>query len=696
MGTTNASPKIVFGGIDDQSRRPLARPAVTFAQHAPLLRLFAQTGPETTEWVGTESGGFASLYGALTLARRGQYYNLQSMLAEKLLGEGNGFAVKRLIPDDAPAPARIIIALELVRDAIPATTVALSGFDYPEDVADVSGNTAQAQAVGDTVNGLRARIITIQDNQSGVGKQRVLPGTLVAESDSTQSMVYPLFELPASFVGSGGNLLGWRAWAPTTQDDIGFDETTAAQFKTRMYRMQFLQRATSSASPAVVKTALGDDYVDVCFTEGAYSESTDKEYYIGQTLVQAYKDDGLDSGLAPLYSPFEKIYVYKDNIKTVQDLIYEVELEVNPAAQALIAAPGQIDFLTGTGIDGDLYQGILFEGPLNGGIKLGDQTTVYAVGGGDGTTDLAMYEKLVNLENDNFGQLKDQYENLAVFPFTRLYDTGLSMDGKYRMMGVLGKRQDLMLTFTTYVEAEGVAPTASEELSRAQALTTRLKAFPESTLYGTPVCRAEIIMQTGYLAGGGYTKPVPQVIDYAVRWARFGGAGSGKMREGFDIDVSPNNRVTEIKDHNVKYFNARAQSNAWVNGGSYSLSYDNRSMYYPAIHTVYNDDTSVLTSPITTSICCDLMRLSRLVHADFSGNAKLTDEQFIERCDARLLALVDGRYNGRVDLVPTTYFTADDKNNGFSWHVKWEVRASVPRTVMYLDIITERRDSVAA
>lgn len=691
MGSTNAAPKIVFGGIDDQSRRPLARPAVQFAQHAPLLRLFCQTGPSTTEWVGTEAGGFNSLYGAQTLARRGKFHNLQSLLAEKLLGEANGFAVKRLIPDDAPNPARIIVALELVADDIPATTTAVSGFDYPDAVDDTSGNSS-VQALADVVSGIRGRIILIQDNQSDVGTQRVLPGTLLSTKDSTQSMVYPLFELPASFVGSGGNLLGWRVWAPTTIDNLGFDETTAEQFLTRMFRMQFLQRSTATSTAALVKTALGEDYVDVCFTPGAYSESTDKEYFVGQTLVQAYKDDGIDSGLAPLYSPFEKIHVYGANITAVQDLIYAAELAVNPAVEPLLKGPGQVDFLTATHVDGDAYQGFLLEGALNGGIVLGSQATVFATGGGDGTTDLAMYEKMVNLENDNFGQLGDQYENLAVFPFTRLYDTGLSMDGKFRMMNAMAARKDLMLTFTTYVEAEGVMPTQSEELSRTQVLNTRLMAYPESTLSGTPVCRGEIIMQSGYLSGGGYTKPVPQVIDYAVRWAKFGGASSGRMREGFDIDVSPNNRVTEIKDHNVKYFNTRAQSNAWVNGGSYSLSYDHRSMYYPAIHTVYNDDTSVLTSPITTSICCDLMRLSRLVHADFSGNAKLTDEQFIERSDKRLLELVDGRYNGRVELIPTTYFTADDKNNGFSWHVKWEVKASVPRTVMYLDIITERRD----
>jgi hypothetical protein len=345
-------------------------------------------------------------------------------------------------------------------------------------------------------------------------------------------------------------------------------------------------------------------------------------------------------------------------------------------------------------INGTRYHGLQLEGPLNGGILLGQETTIYASGGSDGTTDLAEYEKLVNRENLNFGELDDQYENVAVYPFGVLYDTGLSMEGKYQMAEVLARRQDLRCVFTTYVEAEGRAPTASQELSRANALMARLRAYPESTLYGTPVCRAEIVLQTGYLAQDGYSKPVPQLLDYAQRWARFAGIGTGNLREGFDVDVSPNNRIELVKDLNVKFFNERTQADLWKAGATYSLSYDRRSNFYPAIHSVYSDDTSVLISPITVSICCDIMRRVRRVHADFSGNATLTKEQLIERCDNRILELVDGRYGQRVQVVPQTYFTDADDQRGFSWHCKVTVYANNPRTVMIFDLETRRMEDL--
>lgn len=690
---TNAAPKFIFEGINDQSRGTMVREPETYPQHMPLLRLFTETGPTTTTLVNSSSGSFNDIFGNKTLARRGKYFNTQSLLAETLLAEGNGFFVKRLRPEDAPNPARIIVAIDIVEDDIPRVSTRLSGFDYP-DLVDENVNVDENGNV-ETVNGLRGKLVLVKDNESSVGTQKPGPGTFVSERDGTQSTLYPLFELPASFFGEPGNHLGFRMWAPTTQDPNPFDEQTSDQFKTRMYRAQFMRRNDAGSTPVVIPTVTGESYVDLCFTPDAYSESTDKEYYAEKVLTQAYEDDGIDSGEPPVYSPFEKIHVYQENFDLVQSMVYEAELRVNPSAVTHLAGPGQVDLFSAIDIDGDPLHSLLLEGPLDGGVEIGKEATVFASGGGDGTTDLAMYETLVNRENRNFGELGDEYENLPLYPFSVVYDTGLSMEGKYEMMTVLGRRQDVRCIFTTYVEAEERLPTKSEELSRTQALMARLRAYPESTLYGTAVCRAEIIQQTGFLAGGGYNKPVPLVIDYAQRWAQMAGAGSGNMREGKDIDVSPNNRVRAVKDLNVKFFNQRMQSDLWTNGATYTLSYDRRSQYYPALHSVYNDDTSVLISPITVSICCDVIRLIRRVHAELSGNAKLTKEQFIERCDSLVLEMVDGRYNDRVVVVPKTYYTENDDKRGFSWHCKATVYANNPRTVMIFDLETRRMEDLA-
>ena len=57
--------------------------------------------------------------------------------------------------------------------------------------------------------------------------------------------------------------------------------------------------------------------------------------------------------------------------------------------------------------------------------------------------------------------------------------------------------------------------------------------------------------------------------------------------DGKDIDQDPNNEVTLVKNLNVPYFPARAQSAAWESGGIYSLSGDVRMNYYPCIRSVW-------------------------------------------------------------------------------------------------------------
>lgn len=689
---TNATPRVAFSGIRDRSRRALIRPEETFAQHTPLLRLFTETGPTATTYVGDTDDGFAGIYGQLSLDPRSKYFNQQSLLALNLLGQGNGFYVKRLKPEDAGNPARIILAIDMVRDMVPRQISTLSGFNYP-DSNTTPGNPT---VVDELIEGFKARIVLILDNSAAVGTQRVLPGDMVSTLDGSQSTMYPLMELPASFFGEPGNNLGARIWCPTAADIEGYDEVTTDKFDTRLFNFQFVELFDGSNTPQIIKTAIGEDYVQVSFNEGVWSESTDRDLYAGDVLIPSYEDDGIVSGQTPLFSPFSEIFIYKANIAEVQQKIYDSEVEANPAFPQQVKGRGQIDFLTMLNLDGDRYQSIELLGALSGGVLLGKNATVYASGGDDGTTDFEEYVKLVDIQNTNFGTLDDQYEDVARYQFGFLYDTGLPMTSKYRMMQAMAKRQDLMCMFTTFVESDAGGLTTGDEVSRCIALMTRLKAFPESTLYGTPVCRAMIVLQSGKLMNGGYNKRVPQLLDTAMKWAVYAGAGNGILRPGFEMDVSPNNQVTFVKGLNVPFFNARTSANIWANGATYTSTYDKRRQYYPCLRSVYLDDTSVLLSPLTVNICCVIMRLIHRVHAQYSGNATLTKEQLVERCDQTILDITRDLFGARVDITPRTEITAIDDNNGFSWTCTVTVAANNPRTVMDFKLETIRRETVVA
>jgi hypothetical protein len=690
---TNAVPRVIFNGIRDRSRRALIRPDESYAQHTPLLRLFTETGPTATTYVGDTDDGFAGIYGQMSLDPRSKYFNQQGLLALNLLGNANGFYVKRLKPEDAANPARIILAIDMVRDMVPKQVTRLSGFVYP-DTVQVGGSGGVTTLADEMIEGFKARIVLIHDNDSEVGTQRVLPGNFQSSIDGTQSTQYPLMELPASFFGKLGNQLGMRVWCPTALDIEGYDEAVTDKFDTRMFGFQFVELMEGLNTPTIMKTVTGADYVAVSFDEGVWSESTDAELSIDQVLIQSYEDDGIESGMTPLYSPFSQVFVYRDNIAMVQQLIFDSELVYNSSFADRVKGPGQIDFLTMLNFDGDQYQTIQLDGALEGGVLLGKNASVFATGGADGTTNFTEYVKQVDLENTNFGDLEDQYEDVARFQFGFLYDTGLPLASKYRMMRTLARRQDLQCMFTTYVETDARGLSAADEVSRCIAIMTRLKAFPESVLYGTPVARAMIVLQSGKLMGGNYTKRIPAVTDVAMMWARYAGAGNGILRPGFEMDASPNNEVSLIKNLNVPFFNARTASNLWSNGATYSTTYNKRRQYYACLRSVYLDDTSVLLSPVTVNICCVIMRLIHKVHAKFSGNASLTKEQLVERCDQEILDITRDLFGSRVDIIPRTEITKTDDNNGFSWTCTVTVAANNPRTTMDFKLETIRRDTV--
>ena len=673
----NAYPHIDYNGFRDVSPRSAAAAVETTPQHMPVIPIFSQSGPTNTTVMPSYALG-TELFGEQTFATRGKFFNMSTLMLRTALKQGNAVAIKRLIPSDAKPAARVILALDIVKDQVPDSTNPAS--------LDSDLNTPR-------VAGVRARWVLIKDNSLDVGAQKAVAGSIVA-TDGTQSKIYPILELPTSFIGSAGNLCGFRLWAPTQNDTPVADLETAEKFKTRMLRIQFMQRTSESASPSVVYTTNSASTTDFCLTEGVYNESTNVEYYGPETLIAKYQDNGKATGSTPVYAPFSELYVYQDNLKEVQTMVQEAITTLTPAAATELSAPDAVNIFTGVDLAGDDYKGFFLEGPIKGGLRLGKDYIVYASGGDDGTLTQAEFEKQYVSWLTTFGK-EETYEDFALFPFTCVYDPGLSMTGKQSLISVLGKRKDLVVNLTTWCATDKKGLTVEEELSRSLVLAARIAGYPESTMYNTSVCRATIITQSGYLISSDYSKRVPVLLDYLNKYAKMAGASSGRMSSTAQMDSENNNSVDLICNLNVETFTDSMAKQLWAAGVTYVRASDMRTFYYPAYHSVYADDTSVLTSPITVGIAADTLRVARRAHVHFSGNATLDNNQLQERCNAFLVDAFKDRYTDRVTIVPNTYFTEEDKTNGYSWSTDIQIYANNSPNVMNLNIITDRKTALA-
>ena len=276
-----------------------------------------------------------------------------------------------------------------------------------------------------------------------------------------------------------------------------------------------------------------------------------------------------------------------------------------------------------------------------------------------------------------------------------IYDTGFDIDNKFKLLNVLSARKDIAVVLSTQdiaLEQNGII----QESSMAVSLQTQASLHPESEYYGTPVMRAVIVGHSGYLINSKYRKLVPLTVDLADKLAAYAGNGRGILLPGAAPDVNPNNIVTLLKDVNCTFKNVSVRNADWVNGLVWVESYDqDDALFYPALQTAYNDDTSILNSVPTMMICGELEKVCVRVWARLTGRSDLTPEQFAQRSDELIQELTERRFDNRVIIVPETYYTALDEARGYSWSCRIKLYGNNMKTVGSFTIEAHRQEELS-
>ena len=653
----SSAPAMYIDGIDDQSARAVVETFASSPQHLALLYLLSESGPTKTTEI-TSMSQASNLFGEKTFSQHGGFWNHQTLLMRELLEEGNAVMVKRVLPEGAAKASLTLCADVLVK----------------------------------TDGTVSVKFVTRQFNEDVFSQTTTMEGE--RKEDGAVSTLYPLLYLRTSFYGESGNNLGIRLIAPDNHSTVKPDSSIIDTFHTRMVRLQFVRKLNERTTPTVVKTILGEDYVDVSLTPNVYTtlSNVDQEYYIEDVLLENYAD--ADSEY-PSYAPFEKVALKRDNLKAVQTLVRDAALKGDATLASELTAPDMTNIWTMTTLDGKAYPNAELVGALTGGLVLGDERNIFATGGLSGNIEKDTFDKLVQKAALTFGDDED-FTSSRVFPFSHVYDTGFSMDTKYALCNIMTKRPDLKVVLTTYMYTDDRGLTYNEELSRGQALRNHMAGNPESILYGTKACRGDIVYLSGRWIDSSVRGIVPLVIDYACNMARMSGAASGVLNTTYQFDVWPNNKVRRIRDLNLKSFSIDKTTALWLAGGIWAQQGDSRTLYYPGIRSIYKEETSTLLSPITVNIMCDVIRRVDKVHMRFSGNATLTDGQLCEQCDEAIAEALKGKYGDRVKFKSHSYLSDRDKSMGTSWSTDITVYANNPRNVFNVHLIAQRMSAYTA
>lgn len=158
MKISNSMPRVDFRGIKDDSIRSVPPVDTTYPIHMPLFFSFAEKG--TTDAYPGVGSVMVNMYGSDIANKTSKYATHVTPYIELCQKNANHMMIKRIIPDDAPAPSRIRLCLEVEQNAD------INVYSRDE-FGNVQYDVLQQPIVTGTRKGTKLRWLTLQDALRG-------------------------------------------------------------------------------------------------------------------------------------------------------------------------------------------------------------------------------------------------------------------------------------------------------------------------------------------------------------------------------------------------------------------------------------------------------------------------------------------------------------------------------------------------
>lgn len=691
----NATPQIVLRGIDDRSREPVPRSIPLRPTHFPLVYFWAQRGPSVPRPM---LNGDQTIYGSDTFNPLKKWYNHATPYISGFLGKGNAVMAHRVVPKDAAPPAASRFCVELLETE-------LDDYERNSDgsIKMVNGNPVPN---GTKLQGYTATFLTLpvpDDDLTGFGNGTVGVGTQEDPTTGKKSEIIPLWDLRESSQGADGNLTNYNVFAPTiTSREIQFNPQLLSRLHTYPIAFRMGRRSTLSSSPVQVRTLSGANIVLMTLQNGDADPLTNAPLQMNDVLPASY--NRFDSSLGPdVYGYIDSVAVYQSNIDRVVGLLYEAEkkfVEDNPTLlyHYDFNLNGEdeahvMNFLGGVTYNNYPYHTYRVQAGTTG-YRPTQSQWVALTGGSDGTMNNETFAELVGEKIQEYADSYSPTQDDARRVESIFYDSGFPMDTKYKLLDFLAIRKDLALVLSVFQEGDGKL-SATDQYARASALRTRASLYPDSVYYGTGVARVQICGRSGKLIGSNYRGRVAGTYEFGMKYAEYMGAGnrvwnSDKMPAGY-----PNSLVTSLTDVDVSFTPVDQRVLDWDVGLNWIQNYDQNSQFIPAYRSVYEDDTSVLTSFITVLAIVEINKVCQQVHRMFSGVDYLTNAQLAERVDREIANQLKSVFGGRFRLEVETTFTDFDLASNYSWTTVVRIGAAGMKTVMTASVESYRIEDLA-
>lgn len=682
----NSMPENRAEGWNDVSVPPPVLIPRTKPSHLPLFLIFAEWGPTSRQLA--VGGVRDELYGASTFLSHSKYFNHQTLFANTVNATGNQAIYQRIVSAGAKT-AGMRLWLDVLKTKIPE-------YERGTDGNYLLDQLGQKIPTGEKIDGYRLKFVKTPMNIGGdFGVAAQMQGDQTDPDTMAQSTRYPWLDIPAQFLGARGNAKGLRIWAPTSGTRVQPDQVLLDEHKAYPYVFSCLDNNVDTIQQIMTVTGVAE--VSSVFKREVYVRQTNMQMSFEPRFYESW-NDAERTGLPPKFGPFAQTHLYYENLERVLKMFYEAEV---PFIDAFSDFTGEGDeeihrfnFISGRSTRNVPYHSFEIERSAANSQQLSNISTMWAEDGSDGDTSLEEFDRLVGIEMEKYGNIDyQQAEDRLGNPESDFYDSGFSMDTKEKLFNFISVRKDTFVTMVTHV-AGGKTLTAEEESSVCTALFTRGQMFPESAEFASPAGRFMIVSGDAELIQSTYFKRVPLSLQLAQRAGEYMGAGDGRWRNAFNYSNGERANLTMFKNVNVTWRPITQRRRDWSNGMVYVQSKDIGLYFFPALRSGYPQDRSIFTSFFTVKGFVDLQKIADGIWADFTGNDKLSNEQFKKYIEEECYRRTEGKYDERFLLIFTVNFTLVDNNNGYSWTLNVDVGAENMKTVQNTILTGFRRDAL--
>lgn len=695
----NGAPGLVNYGVKDESGAPNTRTPVPLPQHLPKFFIFAKKGPSVLDpnpeqlLVGNERN---RMYGDEAFDETSKYFTHQALFSNGVNAAGNTAMYVRILGENpGPKPTARLWA-----DVLPTQV------DQYERNADGS---LKLDAAGDTIivpgasiNGYRVKFVVDswvpgaanEENPFGTLDPRV--GDQIDTVTNAQSTRIPILEVEHSFFGEDGNLAGFRFWGQTEENSGALPTKLINTERVYPFNFGVVRKNTKTGSVKFVETIFGEQFQTVVLKPGTIDPLTRLRLHISERVVNSYQNLN-DPRYPTTYGEFGRVKIYQDNIDQLLSDLHTAEVAAELESWHDFTEDEadiyMFNFITGTNTNGAPYKSLIYVDAADS-VRLSPNTNVFLGGGSDGVMTLDSFANAVGEYMERYSDLNDELQDDAYHVESHVYDSGFPLDVKYQLIKFISERKDTFVHLVPYTYGEREL-TAAEEYSIANALKTRLALYPESTYFGTPVYRAMITGCSGRLRGSQINAPIPALYDVAVKSAEYMGASEGSFKSQYRFEGWPGSVVKTLYDISIRWVPDSIRVRNWDAGLNWISRFDRESFYFPALKTVYQEDTSVLTGYLTACILLTVNKKLALAQRVFSGRSDLTPAQFTKKVNDFLIEELRGKFDNRVTIIPQAQFTSMDEIRNYSWTVPIQVGAEGMNTVMTAYAIARRRSDLA-